>query len=331
MTIPSITIVTATRNRPALLDRALASIAAQTFADFRAIVVDDGSTEENASANRATAARYGSRFHVYQPVKPGEAGSGPSVSRNRGVFAADDPYIAFLDDDDTWIWDRFLETAVHSLTREDADIFCGDMEGTQKDERLIASWFPDAQALVRASARISEDPPLYRSTPRVLLSAGAGRVIHPDMLVVSRRLVERAGGFLPSLWFGEDMEFVLRLLDHVRDVVFCGRTVARYRLPEADSLSSATNRIAQDLSVLSGAQHARMNARTPDIRNAARAIEAWTLRSLSRRAKHAGRWADAIGLAAQAMAVRPSLGGAWHLTTSLIPGAGPAGTDSGRH
>lgn len=316
MQAATVAVVTATRNRPALLDRALASIARQTFADFQVFVVDDGSSEEHAAAYRATIGRYGSRFHLLQPLRPDEAGSGPSMSRNRGMFAGDDPYIAFLDDDDVWTWERHLETAVEALQRTGLEFYCGNMQGYRGDELVLASWFPDGQRLA-AGQQVEKQPPVYSCTRRAFLDAAQGHIVHPNMLVLHRRLVTRTGGFLPNLWFAEDAEFVLRLLDDVENILFCPQVVARYRLPESDSFSSRTSRTVQDLNALAGAQHLRMVARTIDVRNAARDIESWTLRSLSEAMKRTGRSGDAFSLALQALVVRPSLGGILQLARSL--------------
>ena len=43
MTIPRMTVVVPVYNRRAELERALASLSAQTFADFECLIIDDGS------------------------------------------------------------------------------------------------------------------------------------------------------------------------------------------------------------------------------------------------------------------------------------------------
>ena len=97
---PDVTVVIATRNRPAALENALASVAAQHLESYEVVVVDDGSQEEHAESYRSLVA-HDKRIRLLQPLKAGESGSGPSASRNRGIFAGTGRYVAFLDDDDT--------------------------------------------------------------------------------------------------------------------------------------------------------------------------------------------------------------------------------------
>ncbi len=82
-----VTVVTATRNRPGLLKEALASILRQTLSNFEVWVIDDGSDADNAAAYAELFRGLDSRFHLLQPLAPGETGRGPATSRNRGIRA----------------------------------------------------------------------------------------------------------------------------------------------------------------------------------------------------------------------------------------------------
>lgn len=80
-------------NRPDWLREALQSVINQTFTDWEAIVVDDGSTEPpGPQALLDPRIRYERQEH-----------SGPSSARNRGLALASGDYIAFLDADDTFL------------------------------------------------------------------------------------------------------------------------------------------------------------------------------------------------------------------------------------
>ena len=314
-----VTVVTPTRNRPAILKRALDSIARQTFSRYEAFVVDDGSGEEHAAEYREILKDFDERFHVLQPLRPGETGSGPAVSRNRGMAAGTAPYIAFLDDDDVWTWERHLETAIDALERSGLDLYCAEMQGFQGDRVLIDRWLPDHGPLL-ASPRIGERPPLFHCSRAAFVEAARHRTIHPNMLVLRRTLVDRVGGFLNSLRYAEDTEFVLRLIDGVEAVLFCPTPVARYRLPEGNAHSLTMSRTQQELQTLAAAQHMKIMARTPEVRRAATSIEAWTLRVLSHGMAVSGqRWA-AIRLALQSLIAQTTLGGVAHLAkTACLP------------
>ena len=95
-------------NKAPQVRRALDSIAAQTFADFEAIVVDDGSTDDGA----AIVADYpDARFRLIR-----QANAGPGAARNAGIAQARGEFIAFLDADDEWLL-NYLEESVNQLER----------------------------------------------------------------------------------------------------------------------------------------------------------------------------------------------------------------------
>ena len=89
---PSIGVVVPTRNRPELLRRALASIAAQDYPGvLRTVVVyDQSEPDPTLGVEVLTNAR-----------TPGLAGA-----RNTGILALDTDLVAFCDDDDEWAPDK---------------------------------------------------------------------------------------------------------------------------------------------------------------------------------------------------------------------------------
>lgn len=88
-----IAVVIPTYDRAETLPRALDSVVAQTRAAEQIIVVDDGSHDETADI---IADRYPEIILLRQPNR------GVSAARNRGILAATQEWIAFLDSDDEW-------------------------------------------------------------------------------------------------------------------------------------------------------------------------------------------------------------------------------------
>jgi glycosyltransferase involved in cell wall biosynthesis len=110
-----VTVVIPLYNKAPYVGRALASVAAQTYADFEVIVVDDGSTDGGASA---VAAHADARVRLVA-----QANAGPGAARNRGVAEARGELLAFLDADDEWL-PRFLEEGVRALEGFGAGAAC---------------------------------------------------------------------------------------------------------------------------------------------------------------------------------------------------------------
>jgi glycosyltransferase involved in cell wall biosynthesis len=313
-----VTIVTPTRNRPDLLDRALQSILRQTRQSYEVVVVDDGSVEAHTAAYRELVQGLDDRFRLIQPLRPGESGSGPAVSRNRGIDGGTGRYVAFLDDDDTWIWDDYLTASVGVLDETGLDLHCADMEAYRGGTLEFPSWFPDMMPLT-SGQRLRDEPPAFRVSRANFVRAAAHRVIHPNMLLVRRTLFERAGGFLNSLRYAEDTELVLRLADHVAEVVFCQKPVARYRLPEGSAHSLTVTAVDQDLQTLAAARHLYVTARSREVRRAAAGIASWTLRRLSHQMRREGRPGASVSLALQALAARPTVGSLVDLGRAVLP------------
>jgi hypothetical protein len=88
---PTISIVLPTRNRSAVLRRAIDSVLAQSYPRWQLLVIDDASTDDTASV-------VGS-IHDDRVVLVRGDGAGAGKARNEGLRAASGSIVAFLDDD----------------------------------------------------------------------------------------------------------------------------------------------------------------------------------------------------------------------------------------
>lgn len=110
MSTPFISVVIPTYNASKFLREALDSLLAQTFTDWEAICVNDGSTDDSLSIMQEYAAK-DSRFHILDGPN-----GGYGKAMNRGMDAARGKYMAILEPDD------FLPTtAYESLAQAAAD------------------------------------------------------------------------------------------------------------------------------------------------------------------------------------------------------------------
>lgn len=212
-----VTVVMPAMNRAHLIGRALASVAAQTVAPRRVVVVDDASDDGTAEAARAA----GAEVHVM----PARSGSGPA--RNAGIAAATTEWIAFLDSDDEWL-PHHLETVL------------GHARG-----HVLAS-----TAATSTSGRWlgSPRPGPVPVTPRSML-------VPSDLVVTSatvarRDVLEDVGLFRP-LPRAQDMDLWIRALERGSGVAVGEATVfyhehATQAVKDVDLMRAAFDRILQD-------------------------------------------------------------------------------------
>jgi len=110
MTTPKFSIVIPTYNRAdGRLQRALASVAMQTWTDYEVIVVDDGSTDDTWTICQG----YDLRFRYIRHDKRQER----VISRNDGMKAAMGDWIVWLDSDDA-LDPMYLATFAHHIEQE---------------------------------------------------------------------------------------------------------------------------------------------------------------------------------------------------------------------
>jgi CDP-glycerol glycerophosphotransferase len=121
MTVPRISVVVPFYNNEDLLGDCLASIAAQTFADFEVIMVDDGSSDESAAVAQAQIAA-DPRFSLIQVPN-----GGPGYARNRGVERATGTYLSFVDADDA-LPSHAYERMLHALEASGSDFVSGNVQ-----------------------------------------------------------------------------------------------------------------------------------------------------------------------------------------------------------
>lgn len=101
---PAISVIMAAYNGSALVGETIASLQAQTLADWELIVVDDRSTDDTLEVIRA----------IRDPritVIASEQNQGPVHARNRAIASARGKYVAALDQDDLCAPNRFARQA----------------------------------------------------------------------------------------------------------------------------------------------------------------------------------------------------------------------------
>ena len=115
-TPPAVTIIIPAYNAEKTVETAVKSLLAQTFTDFEAIIIEDGSTDHTREILKKLEAS-DSRIRVIYKDK----NEGLSAGRNSGIRAAVGTYLGFLDADD-WIEPTLLETVYSKGIRQNSDL-----------------------------------------------------------------------------------------------------------------------------------------------------------------------------------------------------------------
>lgn len=193
MSKPSFSVVIPLYNKEESIAETIASVLAQTVADFELIVVDDGSKDQSAAIVKAID---DPRLQLIQ-----QANGGVSVARNTGIAHATADFVAFLDADDRWDAD-FLETisALKNRFPEAAVLAAAyRLERAQGDARSIAL-LPDL---------VARGPALM---PDYFAAATFGvQPFYTSSVCVARAAFERVGGFPAGVRHAEDLDMWARL------------------------------------------------------------------------------------------------------------------------
>jgi succinoglycan biosynthesis protein ExoW len=152
------------QREPGILRRALASVFAQTHANFDVIVVDDESPYPiEMELDGINPGQLDRLIIVKQP------NGGPGAARNAGLdrVPADSDYVAFLDSDDEWTPDH-LKIALSALSLFDAQCYFAAIGGGD-----AFHYHFDMTALSQRTelSRLSDDPPIFEAVdlPGVML------------------------------------------------------------------------------------------------------------------------------------------------------------------
>lgn len=117
----TISVIIPVYNAEEWLRAALASLQGQTYADFEAILVDDGSSDQSPEICREFCG-HDPRFRLIS-----QSNAGVSAARNRGIDVASGEWIAFMDADDVMPPDALAVMAGHAR-KSGAGIVAGGYE-----------------------------------------------------------------------------------------------------------------------------------------------------------------------------------------------------------
>lgn len=212
---PRVSVVIPTRDRPRFARRAAQSVLAQEGVEAQVVLVDDGSETPLADTiglddPRVLIVRHRSSLGV-------------AAARNRGIVAADAPWVAFLDDDDMWAPDK-LRRQLEAANAAGAQ-WC-----------ITAAIHVDMSSIPTS---VHECPPDGAAVRRGLCThnsvPGGGSGV-----LVSQRALALVGGFAESLSMCADWEMWHRLA-HVLPCAIVADPLVGYTVHESSMTSLFDN------------------------------------------------------------------------------------------
>jgi glycosyltransferase involved in cell wall biosynthesis len=224
--MPEVSVVVPLYNKAGYVERCVASIRSQTFADFEVVVVDDGSTDTSV-ADFEHACAGDARFRLVR-----QANGGVSRARNTGIGHARADVVAFLDADDEWS-PGYLE-AIVALARRHPDapllgtayqISHGGPDVHRRQGLFGGASLVNVQGFFAAWSRLGVCP----------LFIGASAARRADLLAI--------GGFEVGMNLGEELLAFIRLAER-GPLAFDDRPLATYHLGFAGTLATSPSTTA---------------------------------------------------------------------------------------
>jgi len=182
---PRFSVVIPVHNRADVLGAALASVLAQSCADFEVIVVDDGSSDDPAGVVAGFA---DPRLSIVR-----QENRGACAARNRGIDLARGHYVAFLDSDD-----RFLPHHLETMAR----LLDGKTD-TAGYARMAVNR-GDGRSLVKP-------PRALRAGEHMAVYLLCDRGFVPTITLVVPRAIAARVRYDETVTYGDDKDFAIRL------------------------------------------------------------------------------------------------------------------------
>ncbi len=200
-TAPLVSIVVRTHDRPLFLERALRSVAEQSYPHIETIVVNDAGPDVSGIVGRFLGARL-----IVQPQNDYRRVS------NAGMREANGVYVARLDDDDIYFSDH-VASLVDALEQSRESVAFAD---------AVVAYVEGAESLVTGYLVVEKEP------LRLSRMLGVNQLVAPMLRMLMRKeTLERVGWFSESMYTSDDYELCLRLLREC-DFVHVDRVTTMY-------------------------------------------------------------------------------------------------------
>jgi cellulose synthase/poly-beta-1,6-N-acetylglucosamine synthase-like glycosyltransferase len=220
MQMPKVDIIIPAYNAARFLPAALESVLAQTFTDWRILLVDDGSTDHTSVIAAQFKQRMGDKL-IY--IK--QENRGLPAARNSAIRHASAEFLALLDADDVWLPDRLAES-LQRFDRPEVGLVYGFVSRVDVDGNLVTT----------------HDEMKRHAEGRIASSIYMRSIDLPCPTITFRReCIDLVGEFDESMRATEDRDLWLRIAQHY-EVARVPKVIAFYRISPG-AMTSDTERM----------------------------------------------------------------------------------------
>lgn len=230
-----ISIIMPVWNGARFIDRAIASVVAQTNPNWELLIVDDGSTDDSAQRAEFWRDLVNTNFgeEKIRTFSTGKPNSGPQIGCNLAAENARYDLFAYLDQDDIY-FPRRIESLLPLFKDRDYDMIFAPYEILENERITVwniwALW--ENQSFVCSSLG-EREPPFERWVHHWLQHKN----ISVSLGVATRRQIfEKVGGFQPGILVEEEAVLWRRMADCGAKIGFTPVIAGRYNV-RPDSLA----------------------------------------------------------------------------------------------
>lgn len=224
--MPKVDVIVPAYNNARYLAAAIESVLAQTFTDWRILLVDDGSTDNTAEVVEPYLQSHGVKIRYIR-----QDNRGVSAARNAAIRASDSALIALLDADDVWFPQRLEESVKAMDANPAAGLSYGRITYLNADGCPGTTWGGN---LKHAEGRVASA--IY--TRKIDLPS--------PTITVRRKALDQVGLFDETMRATEDRDLWLRIALRY-EVAFVPKVISYYRIWGSSASSSQDHMMSGQL------------------------------------------------------------------------------------
>lgn len=310
-------IVIPTRNRPELFHLALKSVQEQSFANKEIIIVNDGSTREYLEQYKALEKQYPNITFYYLPHRPN--GHGQSYSMNYGADQANGQYLCFLDDDDFWTDNNYLEKAYNHLStyEKTADLYYSNQKAyfSNGGQQTNNVWVEDLIATAPVQTKAFKDTFIV-DTSFLLTSQSFA---HLNCSIFRKGFYRAIKGMDEGIRYECDRDIYIRSIDAAEHILYNPDFISKHHIPDpkqSDNMSTMISVYQKKLFQLSVYDKGILLSKRQDIAMFCKRGKGIELKHITEALYNTSRYKEARYYAREALGVSPTI--KWLLFTLLI-------------